>query len=244
MPLMQLRSLRCSDPSACELLAPVVVVALRAGEIELPLAAREHVAAGVEERLRALVVRDLDRHPARLQPHIGREREQLLAFERERRRPLPVRAAEVDSAFEIDRPSAPDIEGGIARRHALHARLGVAVAIAARFAGVAVLAAPQRLAVEHPQRAGIAGVVVLHGAGVAAHELIAGFALGERDLAGDRGRAEKGAGDDDRCRLHSTVMAAEAVASKPLSPVQAKLSVPLSVATVEKVKNGLAEIAG
>src|SRR5262249_11173633 len=181
---------------------------------------------------------------ARLQADIGRKREQLLPLKRERRRLLPLGAADVDAPFEIDRPSARRIEGGIARRHPLHSRLGVAVAIAARLAGGAVLAAPQRLAGEHPQRAGIAGVVVLHGAGVAAHELVAGFSLGERDLAGERARAGEDAGDDGRCRPHSTVMAAEAVASKPLSPVQAKLSVPLSVAAVEKVKNGLAGIAG
>src|SRR5262249_60286364 len=50
--------------------------------------------------------------------------------------------------------------------------------------------------------------------------------------------------NDSRCRPHSTVMLTDSVAVKPLSPVHSKLSVPLSVATVKKVRNGLAAIAG
>ena len=80
----QLRRRRCSEPSALPLQAveriagrmglgyrvagepsvPIVVVALRAGEIELALAAVNIVAAGVEERPGALVDRDVDRHAA------------------------------------------------------------------------------------------------------------------------------------------------------------------------------------
>ena len=42
----------------------------------------------------------------------------------------------------------------------------------------------------------------------------------------------------------STVILAVAVCAKPLSPVQWNAIVPLSVATVGNVMNGLAEIAG
>ena len=49
------------------------------------------------------------------------------------------------------------------------------------------LRVPQRLAVEHPQHAGIGGVVVLHRAGLARHEVVAGVALGERDVGGEHG---------------------------------------------------------
>ena len=51
----------------------------------------------------------------------------------------------------------------------------------ARRAGLAV---PQLLAVEHPQHAGIGGVVVLHRLGVRRHEAVAGPALGLRDFGG------------------------------------------------------------
>src|SRR2546425_10035322 len=119
------------DRGAGELLAPVVVVALRTGEIELPLALGEQLVAGLQEGLGALVVRDFDRHAARLLSHIGRECEQLLAFEGQRRRLLLLRAADVDALFEIDRAPARSIESWIARRHAFHARPRVAVAIGA-----------------------------------------------------------------------------------------------------------------
>ena len=66
----------------------------------------------------------------------------------------------------------------------------VAVAVGAGLVGLAGLALPQRLAVEHPQHAGIGGVVVLHGAGLAAHELVAGLALGQRDV-GEGGGGEQ-----------------------------------------------------
>src|SRR5262249_820133 len=119
------------DPSAGELLAPIVVVALCTGEIELPLALDEQLSAGLQEGLGALVVRDFDRHAARLLPDIGSEREQLLALEGKRRRLLLLGAADVDSLLEIDGACARGIEGWIARRHAFHARPRVAMAIGA-----------------------------------------------------------------------------------------------------------------
>src|SRR5262249_40602735 len=119
------------DRGAGELLAPIVVVALGTGEIELPLALGEQLAAGLQEGLDALVVRDFDRHAARLLPHIGRECEQLLALERKRRRLLLLGAADIDSLLEIDGASARGTEGWIARRHAFHAHPRVAVAIGA-----------------------------------------------------------------------------------------------------------------
>src|SRR5262249_61867798 len=103
----------------------------------------------------------------------------------------------------------------------------------------------ERWGVEHRQHAGIGGVVILHGARVARHELVARFSIGERNLAGRRRGAQHGGRENDsRCRPHSTVILTDSVAVKPLSPVHSKLSVPLSVATVEKVRNGLAAMAG
>src|SRR5262249_60696078 len=59
-----------------------------------------------------------------------------------------------------------------------------------------------------------------------------------------RGAHDGGRENDSRCGPHSAVMSTDSVALKPLSPVHSKLSVPLSVAMVEKVRNGLAAIAG
>jgi hypothetical protein len=44
---------------------------------------------------------------------------------------LLVGAAHIDPLLEIDRPTARRVEGGITRRHALHAGLRVAMAIGA-----------------------------------------------------------------------------------------------------------------
>src|SRR6478735_1240846 len=119
------------DRRAGELLAPIIVVTLGAGEVELSLPLVEHVATGLQKWPGAFVVGNIDRHAAGLPPHIRREREQLFALERERRRLLLVRAAHVDSLFEIDRASARGVERGIACRNALHAGLRVAMATGA-----------------------------------------------------------------------------------------------------------------
>jgi hypothetical protein len=67
------------------------------------------------------------------------------------------------------------------------------VAIGARFSGRALLAPPERFAVEHPQHGRIGGVVILHRARLARHEFVARFALGERNFRG----ARRGAGQHD-----------------------------------------------
>src|SRR5215831_4985232 len=124
--------MRLRDDAACELLAPVVVVAQRAREVELALAAVEGFASGFEKGLRLRVDLRVDRHPARLAGDVGGEREQLLALVGERSRFLVIDAAGVDSLLEGERPAARGIEGRVARGHALHAFLGVAMAVSAR----------------------------------------------------------------------------------------------------------------
>ena len=97
----------CGIGAAGELLAPVVVVALRAGEIELALAAVEGRAAGLDERLGPRVVwRPRSACRATAVATIGGERQQVLALVGERRRLLPLGAAEVDALLEVDRPAA------------------------------------------------------------------------------------------------------------------------------------------
>ncbi len=85
------------------------------------------------------------------------------------------------------------------------------MAVGARLSGGAGLLAPQRLAVEHGEHGGIGGVVVLDGAGLAAHVVIAGVAFGGRDLSSEGGdggdeeeRAEgfRGGGGRGNCTNH------------------------------------------
>src|SRR5262245_59812022 len=135
------------------------------------------------------------------------------------------------------------IEGRVARRHALHAGACVAMAIGAGLIRAAGFAVPEGLAVEHPQHAGIDGVVVLHGARLAPHELVAGLAVGRRDF-GERRNGCDGRKDDESGGLHSTVMVACSVTGLPLSSVHVNAIGPLVVATVKNEMNGLALIAG
>src|SRR6516164_1946180 len=235
---------------ARELSSPIIVVAGGAGEIELALAELKQLLAGPQKRRQAFIVLALDWHPARLHSDIGGEGEQLLALERQQRRLLLLRAADVDPLLEIDRTCPRAVEGRIARRHPLHAGVRIAVTIGAGFSCRSLLAVPQRLAVEHPQHGGVGSVVVLHGARIAAHELVARLALGERDF-GRHGDAAKPSINksgskqpNDDARRHSTAMLRDAVAENPLSPLHSKVTVPLSMAVVKKEKNGLAAIAG
>src|SRR5439155_16775697 len=91
------------DGAAGELSAPVVVVALGAGEIELALAAMEGFSACIEKGFAARVDRDIDRQAARLHRDIRGQREQLFALESERLRLLPRGAAEVDPLLQVHR---------------------------------------------------------------------------------------------------------------------------------------------
>ncbi len=91
--------------------------------------------------------------------------------------------------------AALGIVGRVARGDALHALRRIAMAVGARLVRGAGLLAPQRLAVEHGEHGGIGGVVVLDGAGLAAHVVIAGVAVGGRDLGRERGDG----GDEEEC---------------------------------------------
>src|SRR6185295_15925815 len=173
---------------------------------------------------------------------------QLAAFVRERRRLLALGAADVDALLEVHGPLQRGVVRGIARGDTLHALARVAVAVGAGAAGGAGLARPERPALENPEHSGIGGVVVLHRPRLLAHELVARAALGQGNLGGKRHPGERDDRERDReaasSPAQSTVIVAVSVAEKPLSPVHWNASVPLSVATVEKTKNGLAAMAG
>src|ERR1700722_5280875 len=157
------------------------------------------------------------------------------------------RAAEIDALFQVDGAAKRLVESGIAGGDALHAGARVVVAIGAGLAGGACLAPPQRLAVEHPQHAGIGRIVLLHRSRFRRHEAESASPLALRNLARRKrrgGRDQQYRGDYRANRPHSTVIEAEAVSLKPLSPIHSNSNFPLSVATVKKVMNGFAAIAG
>src|SRR5271167_4223057 len=121
---MALRQQRAGDP-----LTPVVVMALRAAQVDLALPPRKQVAPAADERPEPLVARFRNRHAARLATDIYGERQQVVIFERQRRRLLMLGAAQVDALLEIDRAVVCRAEGWIARCDALHADGCVAVAV-------------------------------------------------------------------------------------------------------------------
>src|SRR5450631_366803 len=156
------------------------------------------------------------------------------------------RAFEVDALFEIDRPAELAVERRIARGDALHACLRIAVTVGAGFAGGAAGLGPERYTLLHPEHAGIGGVVILHRPGLRRHERGAGTARVLRDIIGvQRIRGEQQRrGQDGAKPSHSTVIAALAVALKPLSPIHSKSKVPLSATIVKNEMNGFAATAG
>src|SRR5262249_41305186 len=156
------------------------------------------------------------------------------------------------------------VECRIACGDALH-RIGrLAMAVGAGAPCCPRLRAPGHLPIKHPQHSWIGRIFVLHRLSVCAHLLVGRAALIEWNVAGENGKCGAEECDDDDCRsqceraalpggkarpterpsAHSTMILACSVAEKPLSPVHWNSNVPLSVATVEKVMNGLAAMAG
>jgi hypothetical protein len=70
---------------AAQVLAPVVVVALSAGEVQLALPALEDSPAGVDEPAGLRIIGDGDQFSLRLMRDIGGQRQQLLALKGQRR---------------------------------------------------------------------------------------------------------------------------------------------------------------
>ena len=112
-------------------------------------------------------------------------------FEWQRRGKLILRPAGIDALFEVDRAEARRIIGRIAGGDAAHADPGIAVAIGAGFAVRAFRPAPQRLAVEHPEHAWIGSIVILHRAGLAAHEIVTRTPFRRRQIGGVRRRHDR-----------------------------------------------------
>src|SRR5689334_17258341 len=164
------------DGDAGELLAPVVVVTMRAGEIELALASREDVPSRGNEGFEP-GVGTLDGHPARLARDIDAEREELLALEGERGRTLMLGAADVYAFFYVDRRAALGVESRVARAHTFHGIGRLTMAVGAGALCCPRLGAPGDLTIEHPQHARIGRIFILHRLRIGAHLLVGRPAL-------------------------------------------------------------------
>src|SRR5688572_30323132 len=82
-------------------LAPLLVVALCAGQVELPLALEKCLAPRLQVLADRLAPGLLDRQAARLPADIGRQREQLAALELQRGRLLLLHAADVYALIDV-----------------------------------------------------------------------------------------------------------------------------------------------
>jgi len=160
--------MRLGDDAAGQAPAGVVVMALRAGEIELaaPLGIQRRPAG--EGRRQAWILRRGHRRAARLVGDEGGQRQQGLAFPRQRAGAAG-RAMRDDPPGQVDGRARRPIPGRIARRHPAHRRrIAMASGTALR---------PKRLALQHPQHAGIGAVIGLHRLGIARHVREAGTAF-------------------------------------------------------------------
>src|SRR5216683_4399551 len=172
------------DRGARKALVPIVVVAIGAGQIELALPPRKELTPLGDEGFKLRIVAGRDRNAARLLGDENGEREEVAALESKWLGLLMPRAFEIDARFEIDRVAQLLVEGRIARRHAFHGGAGVAMAIRAGLVRRALFLLPQGFAVEHPEHAGIGGVVILDRLGFRRHEAVARAALAWRNVAG------------------------------------------------------------
>ena len=182
--------------TAGEALAPIVVVALAAGQVQLAFALAEQFFAQIEKRTRLGTGVYRDRQAARLTGDECSQREQFLALPGERLRSLILAAAAVDPLLEIERAGECRTERRVAGRDTLHALSPVAMAVGAGAAGGSDPLGPQLFALQHPQHPRVCGIFVLHRADVGAGEVVAGAPLVGCDL----GRQRCGGGQAEHCR--------------------------------------------
>src|SRR5690348_637180 len=149
-------------------LAPVLLVALGAGEVHLAVPAGVQRASALEARARAAVDAHRERHSAGLRRDVSADREQLVGFALKRLRALMPDATGVDAGLEIHDSTRGSIVSRVSRGHASH-RCG-RVAVTGLAARTVHCPPPQRLAALDPQEAGIGDLVGLHRPNVGARE--------------------------------------------------------------------------
>src|SRR5262245_43819952 len=110
-----------------QMLTPIVVVALRTGQVELSLPTFEDFRADINERAGFRIIGDRDRLSLRLMRDIGRQRQQFPAFERQWRGVLLRRSASIDALLDINRSAERMIDGRIPRRYRFHAGARISV---------------------------------------------------------------------------------------------------------------------
>ena len=120
------------------------------------------IAALVEERPGTIADAHRQWHAARLMGNECRQRQQIFAFRRERRRLLLRGAAGVDTSFEINDAPIACIDDRIARGDALQRKARIGVAGSARAARAADGSLPKFLPALDPEHAGIGEIVRLH----------------------------------------------------------------------------------
>ena len=173
------RGVGLRDGGAAQLAAGVLVVALRAGQVELAHALGPQALAQGQPGFQAGVLRRVQcggqRQAARGLGQKGGQGQHLGAIGALQCRPLVALAALVAAAGQRDGARAALVPRRVAGGHGGHAG-GRVAAGAGRATGGGL--GPQRFAVLHPQLGGVLRVVALQGLQGGAHEVDAAAALG------------------------------------------------------------------
>ena len=168
----------------------MVVVALPAGEVELPLPRLVEGAPFREVGRGRAIRRDAHRHAARARRDGRGQREQRVALIAEGGGALVLRAAALDASFQVQQ-RAVRRHGRVARRDATH---GLDPAMAGLAGPLAAL--PQRLAFLDPEPAGMARRVVLLRAQFGREEVARGPQVRRAGNAGAEQRQQGGGAAD------------------------------------------------
>src|ERR1700730_1054843 len=115
--------------AAGEALAPVVVVALAARQVQLTFTLAEQFFAQIEKRAQLGACGYRDRQATRLTGDKRGQREQVLAFPSQWLGPLMLGAAAVDPLLQIERASQDGVERRVAGGDSFHAGHGIAMTI-------------------------------------------------------------------------------------------------------------------
>lgn len=220
------------DDGAAQALAGALVMAVLAGQVQLPDPLGPQGLALLAQRCQARIVGRRERLAARLQADVGSQRQQVGMVFRQRRGLLVALAAGIDATGQVQRTAGADVPGRVARCHAGHAAGRVAMALGAVLAAGAGRRAPQLLPILHPQHGRVLGVVALQRLQCRAHEgqsrapSVVGYGrTGQqphRTGQQPRGRGQASPGPPH----HAGAMARVSRCWKPPSPDHSKASVP------------------